>query len=152
MSEHASDEQLSLLVDGELSLAARTAVVSHLSSCPGCAERHDALVDVVAPLRLAPPVVWQESSTACVLERTHAPRPGHDLALPIAGVIAVVAIVLVALRSEVVEAGLSSAYATAEAIGALLPTALATQPTGTLMALVAVALIAPVLSLRLARR
>lgn len=53
MSDHITDEQLWLPIDGELLLTSRAAVTSHLSTCPSCAERHDALVDLAASLRLA---------------------------------------------------------------------------------------------------
>jgi len=69
VSEHASDEQLSLLLDGELSLTAREAVTRHLASCPGCAARHDELVDITAALRLQPTLSWTQASTAGTLER-----------------------------------------------------------------------------------
>ena len=69
MSEHVSDEQLSLLLDGELSLTAREAVSRHLAGCPSCAARHDQLVDVAATLRLHPALTWTEAATDHTLSR-----------------------------------------------------------------------------------
>jgi anti-sigma factor RsiW len=98
MSEHVGDEQLSLLIDGELSLTAREAVRLHLRSCPGCAERHDAMVELTALLRLEPTVVWSPAQTEAVVSRLRA-RPawprllvaaGWDWALVLAGVVAAV--------------------------------------------------------------
>lgn len=52
MSDHLDDTQLSRLIDGDLSLVTRHAATSHLSACPSCAERHDALIAVVVVGRL----------------------------------------------------------------------------------------------------
>lgn len=73
MSEHVSDEQLSLLLDGELSLTAREAVTRHLARCTSCAARHDDLVDVTATLRLQPALTWTQASTARTIERLQQP-------------------------------------------------------------------------------
>ena len=75
MTEHVSDEQLSLLLDGELSLTAREAVRRHLAGCAGCAARHDQLVEVAATLRLQPSLAWTQVSTGRVLERLQ--QPAH---------------------------------------------------------------------------
>ena len=83
MSAHVSDEQLALLADGELSLVARAAVLDHIGTCPSCAERHDALIDLVA--------------------REMARKP--DRSLPLAALLAAVAVGLAALSLPLIEAG-----------------------------------------------
>lgn len=84
MNEHLSDEQLSLLIDGQLSLVARAAVSAHLGSCPACAERHDALVEVAASLRLRTPLTWSEGAGERTIALLGKKRPGRERALPIA--------------------------------------------------------------------
>lgn len=69
MSEHVSTEQLSLLVDGQLSLAAREAVVAHIRCCPGCAEQHDLLIELTAALRLHGALEWSPAQTAATVSR-----------------------------------------------------------------------------------
>lgn len=97
MSEHPSDEQLSLLIDGELSLTARAAVNHHLSACPACAERHDTLVELVAGLRLQPPLRWTPTLSKHTQARLQ-PRPHErDRALPIALALAIAAAAAAAL-------------------------------------------------------
>lgn len=99
MVDHVSDEQLSLLLDAGLSLAAREAVIGHIRNCPSCAERHDRLIEVTATLRLAGTISWTPAQTKSTLTRF---RPadrrqhvrlrqqlrGHDWSLPAAVVVA----------------------------------------------------------------
>src|SRR5207245_2221067 len=54
MSDHVSSEQLSALIDGELSLTAREAVLGHLRECPTCAASHERLVEVAAVMAALP--------------------------------------------------------------------------------------------------
>jgi anti-sigma factor RsiW len=105
VSAHVSDEQLSLLADGELSLVARAAVLDHIGTCPSCAERHDALIDLVATLRLEPRLEWSAAGTSAVLDRRREMAGKPDRALPLAAVLAAVAIVLAALSLPLIEAG-----------------------------------------------
>ncbi len=58
MNEHIPIEQLSRLIDSDLSLTERVAVLAHLVRCPACAERQSRLIDVAAPLRELPPTHW----------------------------------------------------------------------------------------------
>lgn len=103
MSGHVSDEQLSLLVDSRLSLAAREAVIGHVRSCPACAERHDRLIETTATLRTAASLTWSEVHTDATLVRMRA-RPGPrlrigrrlpvgDWSLPLAAAVAVAGVV-----------------------------------------------------------
>lgn len=71
MNEHVNDEQLSLLLDSGLSLAAREAVVTHVRSCPACAERHDLMVELTATIRLAGRLEWTDDHTQATLARLH---------------------------------------------------------------------------------
>lgn len=98
MSEHVSDEQLSLLIDGELSLIARTAVNAHLSSCPACAERHDAFVELTAALRLQPPLVWSEAVSTHTIARLPRRRAPRERALPLALALGALATTLAAVE------------------------------------------------------
>ena len=50
MNEHLTDELLSRLIDGDLSLSAREAALGHLRQCAHCSARQDALVSVAATL------------------------------------------------------------------------------------------------------
>jgi anti-sigma factor RsiW len=97
--EHVSDEQLSLLLDGRLSLAAREAVVAHIRRCPGCAERHDRWVELTATLRLEGAREWSPALTASTLTRLGprarrgrslrpSRRRGRDWSLPLAALLA----------------------------------------------------------------
>lgn len=99
MSEHVSAEQLSLLIDGELSLASREAVVTHIRSCPRCAAEHDRLIELTATLRLRPSLEWAPAQTAATMKRLgerarSSPRGGsrrrrgRDWSLPLAAVLA----------------------------------------------------------------
>jgi anti-sigma factor RsiW len=99
--EHVSEEQLSLLIDGELSLTAREAVIHHLATCPGCAERHDLLVEATAALRLQPELAWTKAATARAIARLHSPPSPRDraltLSLLLAGAGAIVSMLAVLL-------------------------------------------------------
>jgi anti-sigma factor RsiW len=101
MSDHVSSEQLSLLVDGRLSLAAREAVIAHIRRCPSCAARHDGLIELTASLRLQGPLDWTQAHSETTLHRLRAsdrppsvelaarrPRRRRDLSLPLACLLA----------------------------------------------------------------
>lgn len=105
MSPHVSDEQLSLLADGELSLVARHAVLDHIAGCPHCAERHDKLIELVAALRLEPGIEWPAGATSAVLERQHEAASQRDRALPLAVLLAAAGLALAALSFPLIEAG-----------------------------------------------
>ena len=113
MSDHVSAEQLSLLIDGELSIASREAVVTHIRSCLRCAAEHDRLVELTATLRLHRPLEWSPAKTAATVQRlSEAARSSrrwrvHDWSLPLAavwaaaGVFALIELSLGATRSAV---------------------------------------------------
>jgi anti-sigma factor RsiW len=105
VSPHVSDEQLSLLADGELSLVARHAVLDHIAGCPRCAERHDKLIELVAALRLEPGIDWPADATSAVLERQREAASKRDRSLPLAVVLAATGLALAALSFPLIEAG-----------------------------------------------
>ena len=105
MSDHASAEQLSALIDGELSLTAREAVIGHLRECPTCAASHERLIEVAAVMTSYPAEHWTRQMTERVLlalERgepeppqlvmTRDWSPPIALLLAVAGLLAVVAV------------------------------------------------------------
>jgi anti-sigma factor RsiW len=70
---HTDDALLSRLIDGELSLTERSAVLDHVTRCPRCARRQAELVEAAAALRSEPPVLWSVGHTAEVI--AHLPEP-----------------------------------------------------------------------------
>jgi anti-sigma factor RsiW len=126
MTEHPTIEQLSALIDGELSLASREAVIGHIRGCPACAGRQDQLIEIAAALRGRPALSWTAIETESVLAQIAsepALRPPlskkRDWTLPIAGVPALVAIVaMLIVAPGLLGAGLSgSGFAAIAAIG-----------------------------------
>ena len=109
MNGHVSDEQLSLLIDNELSLTARQAVTSHIETCPTCAERHDALVDVAAALRLAPSATWPAERTRTLLAALEEPRSSREPALWIATALAAGGLTIAVLEEHPTRAGITLA-------------------------------------------
>ncbi|HEV7567337.1 MAG TPA: zf-HC2 domain-containing protein [Microbacteriaceae bacterium] len=63
---HVTTEQLSLLIDGELALTERAAVLDHVEQCPSCAAEQARLVEVSAALRSAPAGRWTKVQTIAV--------------------------------------------------------------------------------------
>lgn len=95
MSDHVSTEQLSALIDGQLSLVSREAVIAHLRHCPGCASSHDALVEVAAVMTVVPAERWSAQLTEQVMRQVvvrdplpREQRRERDLSLPVAALIA----------------------------------------------------------------
>ena len=78
MSTHPSIEQLSALIDGELSLNAREAVTAHLRECPACAAQQEELVEVAAALATVQAEHWSTTMTAEAL-RVAAVKPRERL-------------------------------------------------------------------------
>jgi anti-sigma factor RsiW len=66
---HASPEQLSRLIDGDLGLAERAAVLDHIGHCPRCAAEQARVVEVSAALRSVPAVRWSEAQAAALVAR-----------------------------------------------------------------------------------
>lgn len=156
MTGHVGDDQLSLLLDGGLSLAAREAVVAHIRSCPACADRHDRLVEPTATIRLAGRLDWTEQHTRTTLARLQAgPRGrdrirdrlrGRDWSLPVAAILAVAGIGALLLAPL----GLGSAVLAAPA-GASGLFALALPVSGHVLALLAAAVALGLLAYPLSR-
>jgi len=59
VSDHPISEQLSRLIDADLPLTERAAVLDHLATCPTCASSHARLVEAAAALRELPAVAWR---------------------------------------------------------------------------------------------
>ncbi len=94
---HASHLQLSALIDNELSLTEREAVLRHLESCPRCAEEHAGIVEVAATLRmLSPPFLDFNVASLAPRRRRDAPL------LAAAAVFAATGIALVAAFTPVI--------------------------------------------------
>ena len=123
---HVSDQQLSLLVDASLSLAAREAVVAHIRACPTCAERHDRLIDTTATLRLAGSISWSPAHTDATLARLQPDTRRHnrlqrrlcerDWSLPVASAVALAGLIGVLLAPFGVGATVAKAPANAAAL------------------------------------
>jgi anti-sigma factor RsiW len=150
VSSHVTDEQLSRLADGELSLVSRHAVLAHLETCPACAARHDGVIDVVAALRLQPPLAWTPEHTGVVVERGRATARSRDRALPLAVGLALLALVLGALSWPLVEAGARVGFRFASTMAALVSHQVGVS-VAVLGGLTALALVAAAVTLPLAR-
>jgi len=148
---HLSDEQLSLLIDGESSLGAREAAVRHLRDCVGCTERHEWLVDVVAELRLAPAVRWDPQATTAILAQLGGQRRAREWSTAISVVVALVGAVLLVVELPALRALTSLLAVTIDATVAWLPTSIGFSGSTGLAALAAIAIVAPVLAIRIAR-
>lgn len=154
---HASSEQLSRLIDGDLGLAERAAVLDHINHCPGCAAEQARVVEVSAALRGVAAVRWSEAQTAALVEHlpsgaTRAPRSaGRGLSVRLATLLvatltlagAVVFVVEVPV-GPLVAGSLWQAFAWLPPIGG-------TSALGAGAALVAISLLAPLLAYPLAR-
>jgi anti-sigma factor RsiW len=143
MSEHVSDGQLSLLIDGELSLAAREAVIAHVRACPVCAARHDTLIELAAPLRLQPALQWSPDQTEATLRRVRT-RPGlrarvsageRDWTLAFAGLLAAAGVIAAVVLAPLASGG------SLGVLSALLPGGLFGGSRQLLVALTAVAVL-----------
>ena len=107
MSAHPSSEQLSALIDGELSLVAREAVSAHLRECPACAAQHEELVEVAATLTIVAAEHWSGEMIAEVLRRAgveargrvSGQAGGRDWSLVVAAALALVGFASVALAA-----------------------------------------------------
>ncbi len=147
MSEHVSDEQLSLLIDGQLSLAAPGAVTAHVRACPPCAARHDALIELTAVMRLQQPLRWLPPQTQAAIARVRS-RPlrpkrlragERDWTLAFAGLLAAGGVLASVLLVPGVFGGL--AHGSMAALSALLPGGGLVSSGHLLVALAAIALL-----------
>jgi anti-sigma factor RsiW len=152
-----STEQLSRLLDGDLALAERAAVLDHVAHCPSCAAEQARLVEVSAALRAVPAVAWSDEQTIALLARVsvdpapvrrarrnrRAPRIAEALVLAatLAGVVALVVAVPV---GPLVADALWRAFSWLPPVGA-------TSAPGAATALVVIALVAPLVAYPLAR-
>ena len=150
MDSHVSAEQLSLFLDGELSLTAREAVRGHLESCPACAERHDSLVATVSALRLQPAQLWsdEQAERIALVVATDATR---ELGLPVAVTLAAAAAALAATRPAFLQAAYGVVASLFAALGRVSGGLVGSVSGSTLIALLVVGIVGPVLSIRLSR-
>lgn len=147
---HLSDEQLSMLVDGELSSTSRQAAGEHLRGCVNCAGRLDELVEVTAALRLAPDVRWGPEATSQVLARLERPAV-RDSSTPLAVGLALLGVLLLSLELPVVSALMGMLNTMLAILTAFVPISVGISGAAAVAALIAVAIIGPTLALRLAR-
>lgn len=151
MTSHLDDQQLSRLLDGDLSLAERAAALAHLSSCSACAQRQAELVEVAATLRSYPRIAWTSHHTTGVMAelRAGAHEARQRRAFPaLLLTIAAAGLVLAALLAAPVGPQLASAVFDAVA---LMPPLRIASGGQALLTLLVVALVAPALVYPLAR-
>ena len=152
MSDHPTTDQLSRLIDADLPLTERAAVLDDLATCPSCAASHARLVEAAAALRELPSVAWRPALAASVAARAAVPqRPARRRWAPVAA--AAVAALAVALVLAVIAAlplALLSARVLAACVNALAPLG-SGSPGRLLLTVIGTALVAPVLVYPLAR-
>jgi anti-sigma factor RsiW len=156
---HATAEQLSRLIDGDLPLTERAAVLHHLAGCPSCAGEQARLVDVSAALRSAPAAHWTDLQTDALVTRlrteTTAPfcrrgpaparsRPLAPIATAAVTLTFLVAFVIAIPVGPLVAGGIWESFAWLPPIGA-------TSAPGAGLVLLAVTLLAPLVAYPLAR-
>ena len=150
MIDHVDDGQLSRLIDDDLSLTSREAVVSHLRECPSCAQRHDQLVEVAAVLRLETPLRWTGEETAAVLDRL--PQRRHRGRVAAASVVSVVVCgVALVEAAPLIATTLALLGVLVGFGGALAPPAVAASGLQLLVMLAVIAILAPLAAYPLAR-
>jgi anti-sigma factor RsiW len=147
---HLSDEQLSMLLDGELSLTGRHAATEHLGGCVGCAGRLDELVEVSAALRLAPAVRWSPEATGRVLARLERPV-AHDRSTVAAMGLALLGLLLLSFELPVLGALVSMLNTVVAIFTAFVPIGAGVSGTTSVAVLIAVGVFGPALAVRLAR-
>jgi anti-sigma factor RsiW len=152
MNEHLDGEQLSRLLDGDLSLAERGAALDHLAHCPACAHRQSELVEVAALLRSEPSVEWTSALSEGVLARTSSTAsPVRRARRPLAaGLIACMAATTAFSLVIVAPIGLLITARVLDGLAGLPPLGVA-SPSHVLVGLVVVALAAPLFLYPLAR-
>ena len=147
---HLSDEQLSRLIDGDVSAQTREAMNAHMSDCHQCAERHDQMIKTVATLRLSPPMRWRQDLTEATLARV-TDTSTEDRSLPVSTLIALTGVTACTLVAPLLHTGLaigSVIYAAVDQLGPNIPL---TTPSATLLALIVLAILAPLAAFPLAR-
>lgn len=147
---HLSDEQLSMLLDGELSLTGRHAATEHLGGCVSCAGRLDELVEVSAALRLAPAVRWSPEATGRVLARLERPTV-RDRSTTIAVGVALLGLLGLSFELPVVGALVGTLNTAVAILTAFVPIGLGVSGTASVAMLIAVGVLGPTLALRFAR-
>jgi anti-sigma factor RsiW len=150
VSDHLSDLVLSRLIDGDLSLATREAAARHLRECVRCAQRHEALVDVAASLRLEAPASWPVGAADEVMQTIPRRPRSFEAAGAAALSAAVVAVALVELAPLI--AGALLVVGLAARLGSLLmPLGVVGGGPGVLAVMLIVAVCAPLAAYPIAR-
>ena len=150
MSEHLSDLVLSRLIDGDLSLATRETASRHLRECVRCAQRHDALVDVAASLRLEAPAHWRVGAADDVVRKIPHRRRSLEAAGAATLSAAVVAFALVEL-APLIAASLLVVGLAARLGSLLMPLGTVGGGPGVLAVMLIVAVCAPLAAYPIAR-
>lgn len=147
MSDHLTDELLSRLVDGDLSLSAREAAIRHLRECARCSARQDALVSVAVTLRSFPEAALSDEQVDRIIAGLDRPaeRRWPTAAMTVAAISACVA----ALAS--LAALPLTALAVTAAITRALPLQVPSSATHVLITAFIVAIAAPLAAYPLAR-
>jgi len=150
VTTHPDDVQLSRLIDGDLSLATREAVLSHLRRCPACCRRHDELVSVAATMRQRAPLAWTAIETDAVLDRLS--RRRHRGRVVVAGLVSLIMCAAVAVEAAPVAAVVLALLGVLVGVtGALTPTGMTAGATQLVAVIAAVAILAPLAAYPLAR-
>jgi anti-sigma factor RsiW len=148
--EHTDDELLSRLLDGELSLTERSAVLDHVTHCPRCARRQADLVEAAAALRSEPALEWTDEHTAAIVAQLPEPAQRRPRAALGRAAAALAAAVLAATWILSVPVGPILAGAVYGAVSWVPPLGRASAGQA-LVALVVVALLSPLAVYPLAR-
>ena len=152
MTSHATPEQLSRLIDGELPLTERAAVLDHITTCPVCAGAHARLVEAAAALRELPAITWQAGRGAEIAARAAAaPAPTRRERRPYAATATAAIVLALALAAvAALPLALLGAHVLAACIAAVAPLG-SGSPGRMLLTVLATAVVAPVLVYPLAR-
>lgn len=149
MSGHLDDVQLSRMIDGDLSLTSREAVMAHLRSCHSCAERLERLIAVTAVLRLEPPLTWTDSDTESVMGRL--PQRRHRARAAVAAIASAAMCAVVVFEVAPVIAATVALVGVLVGLRSSLAPPVATPGLQPLLVVAAVAVIAPLAAYPLAR-
>lgn len=117
---HLDAEQLSALIDGQLSLTHRHAALAHLEECHACAARHEALIEVAAGLRTIEPVAWTPALSAAVIDGLDTPVQA-DRAVLISIVVALIGCGVVLWQLPALRAIAAGAETLATVVATLVP-------------------------------
>jgi anti-sigma factor RsiW len=150
VSDHVDSGQLSRLIDGDLSLTSREAVMAHLRDCARCAQRHDELIAVAASLRLLPPVEWSTMDTDRVVGGLEKGRRRWRIPVSLAACVAVCLAAVMAATS-LTGLGLALGHVIVAVVVAVSPAPTLASSPQLVWVIMAVAILAPLAAYPLAR-